>query len=108
MFKKQTEGGRGGYQYCKTLRDAGIDLAVVFQRPRARVCVQCVSAGTCVSVCMCVQCVYAVSCAAFVLKHLRQRARVCLYACVCMCVRACSVCVRSLYVCVRTCYVCLC
>ena len=63
---------------------------------RARVCVHV--CGVCV-------CLY-MWCPAqpFVLKRLRERVRVCFFACVCgVYVRACGVCVRSHVVCVCVC-----
>ena len=71
---KQTEEGRGGYQYLKTSRDAGSILPSSFN-VRVCACACAVSAYVCVFVRVCV-CVYAV------------------FMCVRACVRACSVCLR--------------
>ena len=96
---KQTEGGRRGNQYRKTVRDAGSILPLSFiVCLHTHVCAACVCACMCVPACVhvCAMCLYAVSCAAFVLKRLR-RARVCVCvcgACVrCMCAFARAVCV---------------
>ena len=70
---KQTEVGRAGYQYCKTLRDAGSIMPLSFKSR-----------------------VNAVSCAAFVLKRLRQLAHVCVCG---VYVRACGACVRLRVLC---------
>ena len=72
---KQTEVGRAGYQYCKTLRDAGSIMPLSFKSR-----------------------VNAVSCAAFVLKRLRQLAHVCM-RCVCACVRCMCAFARAVRVC---------
>ena len=107
---KQMEGGRGGYQYRKTLWDAG-SILPLSSMPS---CVQCVFACMCVRACVqvCVVCAYAVSCAAFVLKRLHQRERICMFMHACMYVHAhvcvCGLYVRAVYVCVHTCCVFVC